>query len=97
MAITAWSAKVSSSLICCRGEGTYIHATCDQCSNEFALADEAGTPNQVRQSLTEPSVGIIFCSRRSGICSVPCSRIQRNRGSSILISTRLQDPGIGPK
>ena len=37
MAITAWSAKVSSSLICAGVKGRTSSATCDQCSNEFPL------------------------------------------------------------
>ena len=37
MAITAWSAKVSSSLICAGVKGSHLGATCDQCSNEFPL------------------------------------------------------------
>ena len=37
MAITAWSAKVSSSLICARGEGAHLGAPRVQRSNEFPL------------------------------------------------------------
>ena len=44
MAITAWSAKVSSSLICCSGEGAHLGATNhDQSSNEFSLLARSGT------------------------------------------------------
>ena len=50
----------------------------------------------VRQPPEEPTVGKSYSVRRtSGIWSVPCSRIQRNRASSILISTRPM--GMGPK
>ena len=77
-----------------RGEGAHLGATRAQCSNEFPLLTK-GNDKKVRQLPAEPNVGKSFCARTSGMWSVPCSRIQRNCGSSILISTRPM--GMGPK
>ena len=49
----------------------------------------------MRQPPAEPNIGKSFCARASGMWSVPCSRIQRYCGSSILISTRAM--GMGTK
>ena len=70
-----------------RGEGAHFGATCDQQSNEFPLLTK-GNGQEVRQLPAEPTIGKSFCARTSGTWSVPCSRIQRYCGSSILISTR---------
>ncbi len=87
MAITAWSAKVSRSLICAGVKGRTSMRRATQHSDESPLLTKGNT-RKVRNPLTEPSIGKSFCARTSGTWSVPCSRIQRNRGSSILISTR---------
>ena len=70
-----------------RREGTYLDATCGQCSNEFSLLTKRND-QEGAEAANEPNVGKSFCARTSGMWSVPCSRIQRNCGSSILISTR---------
>ena len=97
MAITAWSANVSSSLICAGVKGrtsvrrAYSVPMSSPCRRR-------GTANRVSKSPPEPIVGKSFCaSRTSGTWSAPCSRIQRNCGSSILISMRLAGTGIDPK
>ena len=77
-----------------RGEGTHLDATCGQCSNEFPLLTKGNGQKGARVP-PEPTIGKSFCARTSGMWSVPCSRIQRNCGSSILISTRPM--GTGPK
>ena len=68
-----------------RGEGAHLGATCIQRSNEFPLLTKGNDQKGARVA-TEPNVGKSFCARTSGMWSVPCSRIQRNCGSSILIS-----------
>ena len=78
-----------------RGEGTYLGATCVQRSDEFPLLTKGSGSRRCAKSPSEPSVGKSFCARTSGMWSVPCSRIQRNCGSSILISTRPN--GYGTK
>ncbi len=77
-----------------RGEGAHLDATCVQRSNEFPLLTK-GNGQEGAKAADDTQLWKIFCARTSGMWSVPCSRIQRNCGSSILISTRPM--GIGPK
>ena len=76
-----------------RGEGAHLDATRAQYSNEFSLLTK-GNDQEGARAAAEPNIGKSFCARTSGMWSVPCSRIQRNSGASILISTR---PGYGTK
>ncbi len=76
------------------GEGAHFDATRIQCSNEFPLLTK-GNGQEGAPVVREPNIGKSFCARTSGIWSAPCSRIQRNCGSSILISARPM--GTGPK
>ena len=69
-----------------RGEGTHLGTTCAQCSNEFPLLTKGNGQEGAPVADSTPRREIAL-RRTSGIWSVPCSRIQRIRGSSILIST----------
>ena len=77
-----------------RGEGAHLGATCGQSSNEFPLLTK-GNGQEGAPVAGGTQLGKSFCARTSGMWSVPCSRIQRYCGSSILISTRPM--GMGPK
>ena len=77
-----------------RGEGAHLDATRVQCSNEFSLLTK-GNGQESAQDAAEPLSENRSARRTSGMWSVPCSRIQRYCGSSILISTRPM--GMGPK
>ena len=70
-----------------RGKG---RTSCDarQCTNEFRPADEGERPRRCASAAESLLSGNRSAARTSGMWSVPCSRIQRYCGSSILISTR---------
>ena len=77
MAMTAWSAKVSRSLICAGVKGR------TSVRRAFSVPMSSpcwrrGAAKKVRQSLRTHRVGESFCSRTSGTWSVPCSRTQRS-------------------
>ena len=71
-----------------RREGTHLGATRGQRSNEFPLLTKGNDQDRCASCRANPTLGNRFCARTSGMWSVPCSRIQRYCGSSILISAR---------
>ena len=77
-----------------RGEGAHLGTTRVSIPMNSPCR-RRGTAKKVRKRPKEPNIGKSFCARMSGMWSVPCSRIQRICGSSILISTR--PTGMEPK
>ena len=89
MAITAWSAKVSSSLICAGVNGAPRMSTSAEMSNNFRPADEEERPRRCGSCRTEIRKLTSACALTSGICECALLAHPVKSGSSILICTRV--------
>ena len=68
-------------------ERTHLGATRIQRSDEFSLLTKRNSQEGAKARRRDQTLGNRLSARTSGTWSVPCSRIQRYRGASILISS----------
>ena len=90
IAMTAWSAKVSRSLICTGVKGRTSMRRAPRVPMSSAWSRRGAAKKVRHRSLAALINGKLSCARMSGTWSVPCSRIQRCRGSSMLIAIPLE-------